>query len=596
MGFGVGRDVHVVDQPLGVIVIEFARVEAVDVLFRQPYRFSCELFLTAVRGGDPHWPRPSLFGGCFLGGLSCRFATPDSAMLAGAYHSGFSLRVVCRESFLWVSWGGLLRLFVSWWITAPRSLPVHRCSVHRCSCSGTPRHRRAGRGRRFPCRFPATRVPGPRCRTSSRLRAPSPSRNASPAPAPDRTGLPSPFPIRIACPAPPAMRSALPEPLSQRVASPSPSPSRTASPFPEPWHVWKRGLDATREALAGGAAHANRQPARVTPARQGGGEVRRCQGTETIPALMHTLTARPESSRETPSEPFGRPSFRGSFTGGGEIQFVGSSTGPGAPRARACRRRRPRPVREPDPRGREDVRARRRRPVATAPVAGPPGGLRPRTLRRVRVFRGRQPPTRRPRHARPPPVRRRSRPGLGGLIDCWRRAGRPRKAWSTGAVVAGAPGQPRRPPPSGATSRQADEFVLARTWSTACVGHGTVVSVLAGRRNPIPASCRPCRRPCRQRGAQMNVTLNLNRELGHRLRQAAKHRGVSVDAYTAQLLEQHLPGEGRRSDLVAVLQSWMDEEDAGEQRATGDYLVHSLDEDRLSERPLFPAEQKGATW
>ena len=79
--------------------------------------------------------------------------------------------------------------------------------------------------------------------------------------------------------------------------------------------------------------------------------------------------------------------------------------------------------------------------------------------------------------------------------------------------------------------------------------------------------------------------------------QAAKHRGVSVDAYTAQLLEQHLQGEGRRADeLVAVLQSWMDEDDAGEQRATGDYLVHALDEDRLSERPFFPAEQKGATW
>ena len=94
----------------------------------------------------------------------------------------------------------------------------------------------------------------------------------------------------------------------------------------------------------------------------------------------------------------------------------------------------------------------------------------------------------------------------------------------------------------------------------------------------------------------MNVTLNLNRGLGHRLREAAEHRGVSVEAYTAQLLEQHLPGDGRGTDLVAVLQSWMDEEDAGEQRATGDYLVQALDEDRLSERPLFPAEQKGATW
>lgn len=94
----------------------------------------------------------------------------------------------------------------------------------------------------------------------------------------------------------------------------------------------------------------------------------------------------------------------------------------------------------------------------------------------------------------------------------------------------------------------------------------------------------------------MNVTLNLNPELGHRLRQAAEHRGVPVDAYTVQLLERHLPDDRRGADLVAVLQSWMDEQDGGEQRATGDYLVRALDEDRWSERPHFPSEQKGATW
>ena len=37
-------------------------------------------------------------------------------------------------------------------------------------------------------------------------------------------------------------------------------------------HVWKRGMDATRETLSGGVARANRQPARVRPGRQGGGE------------------------------------------------------------------------------------------------------------------------------------------------------------------------------------------------------------------------------------------------------------------------------------------------------------------------------------
>ena len=48
------------------------------------------------------------------------------------------------------------------------------------------------------------------------------------------------------------------------------------------WHAWKRGLDATREALSGGVARANRQPARVractgldpVSGRQGGGEAR----------------------------------------------------------------------------------------------------------------------------------------------------------------------------------------------------------------------------------------------------------------------------------------------------------------------------------
>ena len=64
----------------------------------------------------------------------------------------------------------------------------------------------------------------------------------------------------------------------------------------------------------------------------------------------------------------------------------------------------------------------------------------------------------------------------------------------------------------------------------------------------------------------------------------------------AHLFASRLRTLAESVDLVAVLQSWMDEEDAGEQRATGDYLVQALGEDRLSERPLFPAEQEGATW
>ena len=40
----------------------------------------------------------------------------------------------------------------------------------------------------------------------------------------------------------------------------------------------------------------------------------------------------------------------------------------------------------------------------------------------------------------------------------------------------------------------------------------------------------------------------------------------------------------------------MGEEGAGEQRETIEYLVRALDEDRLSDRKLFPKELKGKSW
>ena len=94
----------------------------------------------------------------------------------------------------------------------------------------------------------------------------------------------------------------------------------------------------------------------------------------------------------------------------------------------------------------------------------------------------------------------------------------------------------------------------------------------------------------------VNVTLDLTPELGRRLKQAAGPRGVSADAYTVRLLDLHLPCSSDAAELVSLLQSWMDEEDAGEQRDTGEYLVRVLDGDRLSDRRLFPQEHKGLTW
>ena len=94
----------------------------------------------------------------------------------------------------------------------------------------------------------------------------------------------------------------------------------------------------------------------------------------------------------------------------------------------------------------------------------------------------------------------------------------------------------------------------------------------------------------------MDVTLNLTPELGHRLQRAARKHGVSANEYTLRLLDRHVPGDGQAAALACLLQSWIDEDDAGEQRETGEYLVRRLDEDRLSGRQLFPTEHKGVTW
>jgi hypothetical protein len=47
---------------------------------------------------------------------------------------------------------------------------------------------------------------------------------------------------------------------------------------------------------------------------------------------------------------------------------------------------------------------------------------------------------------------------------------------------------------------------------------------------------------------------------------------------------------------IDLLQSWIDGEDAEDQKETGDYLIKTLDEDRSSMREFFPAELEGITW
>ncbi|MDB9411746.1 hypothetical protein PN437_09065 [Microcystis aeruginosa CS-564/01] len=94
----------------------------------------------------------------------------------------------------------------------------------------------------------------------------------------------------------------------------------------------------------------------------------------------------------------------------------------------------------------------------------------------------------------------------------------------------------------------------------------------------------------------MPLTLNLTSEIEQYLSQKAREKGLSLEAYVLKLLKDTILEQEKQTKLVNLLQSWIDEEDEQEQKETGEYLIEALDQDRLSERPLFPAELKGVTW
>jgi hypothetical protein len=94
----------------------------------------------------------------------------------------------------------------------------------------------------------------------------------------------------------------------------------------------------------------------------------------------------------------------------------------------------------------------------------------------------------------------------------------------------------------------------------------------------------------------MTLTLDLEPELEQYLLQQANQRGLSVEALALQLLVSSILLKQKQAKAVNLLQSWIDDEDGSEQQETGQYLIHALDDDRLSERKLFPLEMKGITW
>ena len=57
------------------------------------------------------------------------------------------------------------------------------------------------------------------------------------------------------------------------------------------------------------------------------------------------------------------------------------------------------------------------------------------------------------------------------------------------------------------------------------------------------------------------------------------------------------PAEKGQAEAVhALIRSWADMDDDGEQRETIGCLVEGLDKERLSVRKVFPEELKGRSW
>lgn len=91
-------------------------------------------------------------------------------------------------------------------------------------------------------------------------------------------------------------------------------------------------------------------------------------------------------------------------------------------------------------------------------------------------------------------------------------------------------------------------------------------------------------------------TLNLSPELEQYLLQEANQHGLSVEALALQLLTNSIVLKQKQTEAVNLLQAWMDDEDGAEQQETGQYLIHALDDDRLSDRKLFPLSNEGDHW
>ena len=94
----------------------------------------------------------------------------------------------------------------------------------------------------------------------------------------------------------------------------------------------------------------------------------------------------------------------------------------------------------------------------------------------------------------------------------------------------------------------------------------------------------------------MTLTLQLSTDLQERLEAAAKVHGLPPDQYALRVLDEMLSDAERRRQAVGLLRALRDPNNAAQQQETMGFLIQALDEDRTSDRKLFPQEQQGKSW
>jgi hypothetical protein len=100
------------------------------------------------------------------------------------------------------------------------------------------------------------------------------------------------------------------------------------------------------------------------------------------------------------------------------------------------------------------------------------------------------------------------------------------------------------------------------------------------------------------KAVEPTITLALDTELERRLKQEADRQGLPLEEYVARVLNERISRAEleRREKLVALVQSWIDEDEASSEEGYDEEFLRMIDEDRPSYRKLFPPELKGISW